>query len=1044
MSTTEQRWTHPAVASWRGGSTLANGAGVGHDLIGPEGVDQVDVRSLERALRASVRGEVLFDPGHRAIYSHDSSNYRQAPIGVVVPHDADDVVAAVAASREHGAPVLPRGCATSLSGETCNVAVVIDTSKHMREIFALDGERGVARVQPGVVRDQLAHRAESELELTFAPDTSTHAYATLGGMIGNNSCGVHSVMAGRTSDNLYELEVVTYDGLRMRVGRTSAEELERIIAAGGRRGEIYRRMRELRDRYADLIRARFPNIPRRVSGYNLDELLPEKGFNVARALCGSEGTLVTVLEATVRLVYSPPARSLLVLGYPDVFHAADHVPEILEFGPTGLEGIDHELVDDMIALGQKTSDVPLLPEGGGWLLCEFGADTREEADERARECMARLEQDPDTPAMKLFDDLEEAKRIWQIRESGLGATAYHPTKRDHWPGWEDAAVPPDREGDYLRDFQKLLAKYDLDAALYGHFGDGCIHCRISFDLESAGGLRAYHNFVEEAADLVVSYGGSLSGEHGDGQSRAELLPKMYGEELVQAFREFKQIWDPDNRMNPHKVVDPYPIVSNLKLGAGYNPPEPETHFSYPEDRGSFAHAALRCVGAGKCRDTDTGTMCPSYMVTLEEQHSTRGRARILYEMLQGDTITDGWRSKDVHEALDLCLSCKGCKGDCPVSVDMATYKAEFLSKHFKRRLRPPPAYTMGLIMVHARLAARMPRLANFVTQTPGIAHVMKLAGGISLRRAMPPFAPQTFKAWFRERGEVNPQGDPVLLFPDTFNDHLHPEPMKAAVEVLEAAGFRVVVPEPALCCGRPLYDYGMLDTAKLFWRRTLSTLAPWIREGVPLVGLEPSCVAAFRDELANLMPHVGDAKRLALQALTLAEFLERHAPDWQPPRLERRAIVHGHCHQEAVMGMSAEQSLYERLGLDYRVLDSGCCGLAGSFGFEREHDDISRAIGEHKLMPMVREAGRETLVIADGFSCKTQIEQLTDRRALHTAQVIKMAMDHGPEGVAGGEPERAYPDVVLDGAVPDGRLAAGAAAALAAGAVGAAIAARRR
>ncbi|MGD9734610.1 MAG: FAD-binding and (Fe-S)-binding domain-containing protein [Solirubrobacterales bacterium] len=996
-----------------------SGDEMGHGTLSPEGVERIDRRALRRALQAEIEGEVRFDRGTRAIYSHDSSNYRQPPIGVVIPRHAEDVVAAVRICHEHNAPVLPRGCGTSLSGETANVAVVLDTSKHMREIVAIDPGRRVARVQPGVIRDQLAAVTEAEHDLTFAPDTSTHEYATFGGMVGNNSCGIHSVMAGRTADNVEELEIVTYDGVRMRVGPTGEEELEAIVAAGGRRGEIYAAMRDLRDRYTELVRERYPDIPRRVSGYNLDELLPEKGFNVARALVGSEGTLATVLEATVRLVHSPPARSLLVLGYPTVFEAADHVPEILEFGPTGLEGIDQRLIDDMVQKGKHASEVPLLPDGEGWLLVEFGGESKDESDARAEECMARLREDDRTPSMRLFDDEGEEQRLWEVREAGLGATSYVPGERDHWPGWEDAAVPPQRLGAYLREFRDLLHEHDYRAALYGHFGDGCVHCRINFDLRSAGGLRNWRRFLDQAADLVVAHGGSLSGEHGDGQQRAELLPKMYGEELVEAFREMKRIWDPDNRMNPHKVVDPYPIVSNMKLGTGYSPPEVKTHFAYSEDGGSFAHAALRCVGAGKCRDASKGTMCPSFMVTKDEEHTTRGRARILYEMLEGDTVSEGWRSGEVKEALDLCLSCKGCKGDCPVSVDMATYKAEFLSHHYKRRPRELPAYSMGLIMFHARLASLAPRLANALTHAPGLSRLIKRAGGLSPGRELPPFAHQTFKQWFAARGAVNPQGDPMVLFPDTFNNFLHPETMKAATEVLEAAGFRVIVPEPALCCGRPLYDYGMLDTAKIFWRRMLDVLAPQIREGIPLVGVEPSCVAAFRDELPGLMPYDEDAKRLSLQALTLAEALQQHAPDWEPPRLEAKALVHGHCHQKAVMGMSAESELYSRIGLDFEVLDSGCCGLAGSFGFEREHDEISRQIGEQRLMPAVRGAGERTILIADGFSCKTQIETLTERRALHTAQVLKLAMEaeHGAETLH-PRPESGMPDVVLNG---DGR-----------------------
>jgi Fe-S oxidoreductase/FAD/FMN-containing dehydrogenase len=806
-------------------------------------------------------------------------------------------------------------------------------------------------------------------------------------MIGNNSCGTHSVMAGRTAENLHELDVLTYDGLRLRVGPTGEEELERIIAEGGRRGEIYAGLRALRDRYADLIRARYPDIPRRVSGYNLDELLPEKGFDVARLLCGSEGTLVTVLEATLRLVPSPPARALLALGYPDVFHAADHVPQIRELGPTGLEGVDDVLVEDMKLLDMHTSELDLLPEGRGWLLVEFGGETREEADEAAQRCMDRLRRESDAPSMRLYDRPAPESRLWDVRESALGATAYHPLERDHWEGWEDAAVPPERLGRYLREFKQLLGRYGYRTSTYGHFGGGCVHCRIDFDLESAGGLRSWRRFLDDAADLVVSHGGSLSGEHGDGQSRGELLERMYGPELVQAFRELKAIWDPRGRMNPHKVVDPYPIVSNLKLGASYNPPAVPTKFAYTEDGGSFAHAALRCVGAGKCLE-DSGTMCPSYMATRDELHTTRGRSRILYEMLRGDVVRDGFRSKEVHEALDLCLSCKGCKGDCPVKVDMATYKAEFLSKHFKRRLRPAPAYSMGLIMLHARAASRAPRLANFL----GRRRLVKRLGGISPERELPAFARETFVDWFAGRGEANPRGEPVLLFPDTFTNFLHPEVARAAVEVLEAAGRRVLVPRQSLCCGRPLYDYGMLDLAGRFWGRMLRALEPQIRAGVPVVCLEPSCAAAFRDELPSLLPRVLDAQRLGWLVCTLAEYLALHAGDWEPPRLERRAVVHGHCHQKAVIGMDHERELYGRMGLDAELLDSGCCGLAGSWGFERGHHELSLRIGEHKLMPMLREAPEEALVIADGFSCRTQIEAMTERRPLHTAEVLRLGI----------------------------------------------------
>ncbi|HEY1333373.1 MAG TPA: FAD-linked oxidase C-terminal domain-containing protein, partial [Myxococcaceae bacterium] len=691
----------------------------------------------------------------------------------------------------------------------------------------------------------------------------------------------------------------------------------------------------------------------------------------------------------------------------DIFTAADHVPDVLEHGPTGLEGMDERLVDEMTRKGEHTEDLSLLPEGKGWLLAEFGGETRDEADAKAEKMMRTLGKGSGAPAMKLFDRQAVEMKLWKIRESGLGATAFVPGEAEAWEGWEDAAVPPEREGDYLRAFQELLDRYGYETTKYGHFGDGCIHCRINFDLRTAPGLEKWRGFLDEAADLVVEHGGSLSGEHGDGQSRAELLEKMYGPDLLKAFRQMKAIWDPDGRMNPGKVVDPYPILSNLKLGTGYDPPEPQTHFAYPEDDGSFAQAALRCVGAGKCRDTESGTMCPSYMVTLDEQHSTRGRARILYEMLQGDVITDGFRSKEVHEALDLCLSCKGCKGDCPVNVDMATYKAEFLSKHYKRRLRPLAAYSMGLVMFWVRVASRIPRLANALTRIPLLGRLLMRMAGLSTQREAPPFARETFRHWFKERGAVNPDGPPVVLFPDTFNDYLHPGTARSATRVLEAAGFRVIVPDGFLCCGRPLYDYGMLDTARLLLRRLVGRLTPYARAGVPIVGLEPSCVAALRDELPAMLAHDQDATRIAEGAMTLAEFLTEHAEEWSMPRLERRAIVHGHCHQEAVMGMDADRKLLDRLGLDYEVLDSGCCGLAGSFGFEASKYDISVAIGERRLLPAVREAPADALIVADGFSCQTQIEQLTDRRALHVAEVIELAMEHGERGPATHKPEEA-------------------------------------
>ncbi|HKU60899.1 MAG TPA: FAD-binding and (Fe-S)-binding domain-containing protein, partial [Gemmatimonadales bacterium] len=960
---------------------------------------EVDRAGLAAALADRVRGEVRFDDGSRALYATDGSNYRQVPIGVVLPRDLDDVVHTVAAAREFGAPVLSRGGGTSLAGQCCNVAVVMDFSKYMHRVLEIDAERRLARVEPGCVLDDLRHAAEAH-GLTFGPDPATHTHCTLGGMLGNNSCGSHSLLCAkhgiglRTSDNTERLSVLTYDGLGLEVGPTGEPELDAIVRAGGRRGEIYGALRALRDRYADLIRTKMPRLPRRVSGYSLDELLPEHGFNVARALIGTESTCVTILEATLRLVPAPRARSLLLLGFHDVYTAADRVGEILPHQPTALEGMDRCLFDWVRAKGDEDADIALLPPGGGWLLVEFGGDSKDESDAQARELMDQLSAGRDPPAMKLYDDPEEEARIWKVREGGLGSTAWVPGHPDTWEGWEDSAVPPERIGGYLREFNALLTRYGYETALYGHFGQGCVHCRIPFDLYTADGIRKFRTFLDDAADLVVRFGGSLSGEHGDGQSKAELLPKMYGPELVQAFQEFKAIWDPDGRMNPGKVVDPAPITSHLRLGTDYDPPATTTYFRYPSDRGAFSRAALRCVGVGECRRETHGVMCPSYRATREERHSTRGRARLLWEMLNGELRDEGWRSEAVREALDLCLACKGCKHDCPVTVDMATYKAEFLAHYYAGRLRPRHAYAFGWIHHWARLASAAPSLANLLTHAPGLASAAGWAAGMAPERRAPSFAPERFKRWFRRR--THPTGGrPVVLWADTFNDFFHPETAQAAVAVLERAGFRVHVPRAELCCGRPLYDYGFLGMARRWLQQILRTLRRPIRAGLPVVVLEPSCASVFRDELPNLLPNDEDARRLVRLTCTLDELLSRHAKDLALPTLRGRAVVQGHCHHKSVLDFAGEEGLLRRLGLELEAPEPGCCGMAGAFGFEAGgHAEVARACGERALLPAVRQADDATLVIADGFSCREQIAQGTGRTALHLAQVLELAFAH--------------------------------------------------
>ena len=949
--------------------------------------DAKTFRALGVALAQRLEGEVRFDAGARALYATDASNYRQVPIGVVIPRNIADVVATVELCRQYGAPIVPRGGGTSLAGQGCNVAVLIDFSKYLHGIVSIDEVNRLARVEPGCILDHLRDTAE-ERGLTFGPDPATHDHNTLGGMLGNNSCGVHSVMAGRTSDNTETLDILTYDGERMTVGATSDEDLKAILQAGGRRAQIYRALDAFRHKYADLIRARFPQIPRRVSGYeNLDQLLPENGFNVARALVGTEATCVLILQAELNLLPSPPCRVLGVVGFKDVFAAADAVPEMLQFKPIALEGIDDMLVDFITRKHLHPDDLKMLPKGGGWLVGEFGADSTEEAVERAQKALDRFKDKGND--VELLRDMAQQQKVWELRESALAATAHVPDWPEAYPGWEDSAVAPEKLGDYLRELKALFHRHGYDASVYGHFGDGLIHCRVDFDLATEKGLINWHHFLEQAADLVVRYGGTLSGEHGDGQARAELLEKMYGSELVEAFREFKAIWDPDNRMNPGKVVDPYPITSNLRLGPEYKPHEYGGHFAYADDGSSFTQATRRCVGVGKCRrrSSDDGVMCPSYMATGEEKYSTRGRARLLFEMMRQETLADLWKSDEVEEALDLCLACKGCKSDCPVHVDMATYKAEFRSQRYRHRLRPRSAYSMGLIHRWARLAAFVPGLAN----AAGSTSLAKWVGGISAQRSMPPFAKQTFRSWFRKRARSSGNGRRVLLWPDTFNNYFRPDTAIAATRVLESLGYHVAIPERVLCCGRPLYDWGRIDQAKALWRQTMRALHDDIQAGTPIVGLEPACVSAFRDELVDLFPHEEAAQQLSKQTSFFTEFLDHH--EGGLPRIDGHALVQLHCHHHAVIKPTAEKKILQRLGIDADIMASGCCGMAGSFGFEADKYDVSMSAAERVLLPTVRKAESDTLVLANGFSCREQIEQGSERKTLHIAEVIANRLD---------------------------------------------------
>lgn len=925
--------------------------------------------------------DVRFDPGSRHLYATDASNYRHVPTGVVLPRSVEGLVEVVEVCARHGAPMTMRGGGTSLAGQATGPGVVVDVSRHLTKIEDVDPVARTARVQPGVVLSNL-QAAAAPFGLRFGPDPSTSNRCTVGGMIGNNSCGPHSLTTGRTVDNVVSLDVLLPDGTRVEVGAVPVEDARNLARGDDRLARIHRDLLSLRDEVGAQVAERFPAIPRRVSGFNLDELLHDDRLEVGRSLVGTEGTCAVVLGATVRLLPRPAHRTLVVLGYPDVVAAAAAVPDLLRLAPDALEGIDEHVV----AGAPGHAGARLLPQGGAWLLVEVGAD-----DAAAARRDAATIASTGVPAAVLADDREQ-RAVWALRSAGLGAVTYVPGRRQKLPGWEDAAVPPDRTAAYLADLQRLLDRHGLEAALYGHFGDGCVHTKIDFDHTTDAGIREFRRFVEDAADVALSHGGSVSGEHGDGQARAELYDQMFGPELVAAFHRFKRIWDPDGLLNPGRVVDPDPLDADLRLAEAERAWTPTTALAFPGSGDTFTGAASRCVGVGTCRrDDGLATMCPSYRATSDEQHSTRGRARLLFELTQPDSDLDGWADDSVRQALDLCLSCKACKAECPVSVDMAALKSEFLHHHHAIIGRPTSDYALGLFRWWARLASLAPGLTNLALGS-ALGRLARRAVGVTDQRAVPRFATERFVRWFRHRGStVN--GPEVLLLPDTFTDHLEPRIGRAAVEVLEAAGYRVVLPDGPVCCGRPLFDPGLLGLARRTQRTTVDRLVPFVERGVPIVGLEPSCTAALRDETGMLFPDDPAAARVAEAVRTLPELLM--SSGWQPPSISADVLVHGHCHHKAVMGMDADGALLDAAGARWRELDAGCCGLAGSFGFEAgTRYDLSVTIGESRLLPAVRAASPDTALVVDGFSCRTQIAHLDGgRRPLHTAQLLAGALD---------------------------------------------------
>ncbi len=958
----------------------------------------------------------------RSLYASDASLYRVEPRVVVTPREVDELAAVLAVCAAHGVPLTTRGAGTSIAGNAVGPGVVVDTSRHLDRVLGVDPGARTATVEPGVVHASL-QRAAAPHGLRFGPDPSTHNRCTVGGMIGNNACGSRALGYGRTSDNVLGLEVVTGGGERLHLGGLRPAGPTGDDPTGG--SPALAALRDLVGANLAGIRTEHGRFGRQVSGYSLEHLLPERGFDVPRFLVGSEGTLAVVLRAQVRLVADAPHRLLVALGYPGMAEAADAVPALLPHSLVACEGLDARIVD-VLRDRRGAASVPPLPRGQGWLLVELAGDDPG----RLVSTAAAVVADAGAVDHAVVDDPARAAALWRIREDGAGLASRTPAGNPAHAGWEDSAVPPDRLGAYLREFEALLAGHGLTGLPYGHFGDGCLHIRLDFALDRPGGTAAMRSFVREAAVLAAAHGGSMSGEHGDGRARSELLPLMYSPETIALFGAVKHVLDPDRLLNPGVLVDPDPLDAAVRLAAA--PPHGTRHaglaLAYPHDRGDLSMAVHRCTGVGKCRADTTstgGVMCPSFLATREEKDSTRGRARVLQDAVAGHLGPAGLAAPEVHEALDLCLSCKGCASDCPTGVDMASYKAEALHARYRRRLRPRSHYALGWLPRWARLASRVPRLANAATQSRLLHPLVTWAAGVDARRSLPRFAEGTLRAWLAARTDADRLGDgrhgDVVLFCDTFTDRFTPEVGQAAVRVLERAGYRVHTTTGEVCCGLTWTSTGQLDGAARQMAATVRALAPHVDAGALVVGVEPSCTAALRSDAVELLgepprgdaPRTGphetgpqgdavaapsahgasrgslpaDAARVAASTRTLAELLTQ-TPDWEPPALTGATVVaQPHCHHHAVMGWAADAALLARAGARVQRL-GGCCGLAGNFGVERGHHDVSVAVAEHALLPAVRDAGPGAVVLADGFSCRTQLDQLAGRPSLHLAQLL--------------------------------------------------------
>jgi FAD/FMN-containing dehydrogenase/Fe-S oxidoreductase len=931
-------------------------------------------RDLTAALRAAGVAETDSSTLGRAEYSSDASLYRVPPTVVAYPRDVDEVAGCLRVARELGVPITSRGSGTSIAGNAVGTGMVLDFRRHFRASPVIDPEARTATVAPGVVEDDL-QRAAAAYGLRFGPDPSTHNRATIGGMIGNNACGSRALKYGRTADNVLSLDVLTAGGERLALAREQLPETSPVHAA----------LHEIAAANLAVLRTELGRFTRQVSGYSLEHLLPERGFDVAKAFVGTEGSCGLLTSATLRLLSAPAETVLVVLGYPDMPAAADAVPTLLGHDPVAMEGIDARIVD-VVRHRRGAAKVPELPRGQGWLFVELGGEDACELGAAARALAA----DAQASDHRIVADADQARALWRIREDGAGLSGRSLEGHPAHSGWEDAAVPPARLGGYLREFEALLGNYGLATMPYGHFGDGCVHSRIDFPFDARGGTATYREFLTEAARLAVRHEGSMSGEHGDGRTRGELLSVMYSPEAIKAFEAVKGAYDPANVLNPGIIVNPRPLDADIRVAAAA-PMRRGLGLAYTDDAGDFSRAVHRCTGVGKCvvdLTSSGGVMCPSYVATGAEKDSTRGRARVLQEMLSGSVVEGGWRSPEVHEALDLCLSCKGCASDCPTGIDMASYKAEVLYQSYRGRIRPASHYSLGALPRWARLASAAPGPANRALAMKPLADLVKRAGGIDPRRDLPPFAERSFRDWFSRRVPEGSGHEPVLLWVDTFTDYFTPAVGKAAVRLLESLGFAVGITEKPECCGLTWITTGQLPTARRKIRSSLDAMRPHVAAGVPVVGLEPSCTAVFRSDAAELLGEAAPGARPTAEAMhTLAELLAAHRPDWEPPRLDGTEIVaQPHCHQHAVLGWEADAALLERAGARVRQL-GGCCGLAGNFGVERGHYETSVAVAETALLPEVRQRP-DAVLAADGFSCRTQLDALAGRPGRHLAEIL--------------------------------------------------------